>query len=173
MNANGSNRDGGRPGDGLTAAARVRSRGPEFSASFLALQDAVRVACASRTKWEEKIVTGIQTVLEFAASDPAAARALTIQARRRDAEEADRQAQVLSYFTDLLEDLTPAETRFPVSTDQGIVDSVATIIRGHLLAGTEKQLPELAPELVYVALLRFTGLAGARHWAESSLPSRA
>jgi hypothetical protein len=120
-----------------------------------------------------KVVAGIQTVLEFAAADPATARALTIQARRADPEEADRQDQVLSYFTELLGEIAPAEVRFAVSTDQGIVESVATIVRGNLLAGTEKQLPELAPELVYVALLRHTGFAEARRWAESSAPLHA
>ena len=173
MSASGSDGDGRRPGAGLTAAARVRSKGPDFSPSFRALQEAVRVACAPRTRWEEKLVAVIEAVLEFAATDPAAARALTIQARRGDPEMADRQDQVLSYFTELLAKIAPAETPLGGAGDPGIVDTGAAIVPRPRHARTEKQLPELAPELVYVALLRYTGLAEARRWAESAALSRA
>jgi hypothetical protein len=168
LKRNGSNGDSPPPGGGLSAAARVRTRAPDFSASFLALKDVVRNACAAETEWQARIAVGLRAVLEFAASDPAAARALTIQARRGDPKEADRQDQVLAYFAELLSEIAPAETRFAVSTDQGIVDSVATIVRGHLLGRTEDQLPGLAPELVYVALLRYTGFTEARRWASAT-----
>jgi hypothetical protein len=41
------------------------------------------------------------------------------------------------------------------------------VVRGHLLSGTADQLPSLAPELVYLALMPYTGLAEARRWTES------
>jgi hypothetical protein len=42
------------------------------------------------------------------------------------------------------------------------------VVRGHLLAGTEDQLPEVAPDLVYLALLPYLGLEGTKRWVESA-----
>jgi hypothetical protein len=41
------------------------------------------------------------------------------------------------------------------------------VVRGHLLAGSTDLLPGLSGELVYMALMPYAGLAGARRWAES------
>jgi hypothetical protein len=153
---------------GLGDAARVRTAGPDFSVSLRALQDAVRRACAAETQWQARIVVGLRAVLEFAAADPAAARALTIQARNSNSDVADNQDGVIAYFVELLGELTPAEKVVAVSTDQGVVDSIATIIRGHLLAGTAPQLPGAVPDLVYLTLLPYTGLTEARRWASSA-----
>jgi hypothetical protein len=159
---------GGGGRGGLTAAARVRIAGPDFTTSFLALQNAVRSACVPRTEWQARIVLGLRAVLEFAAADPTAARSLTIQARNGDPAAPDRQDEVLAYFAELLDEVTPAEKLVAVSTDKGIVDSIATIVRGQLLAGSADQLPAALPDLVYLALLPYTGLAEARRWASAA-----
>lgn len=169
MKASGSSGASPPEGDGLTAAARVRTAGPDFSTSFSALQDAVRRACAAETQWQTRVVVGLRAVLEYAAADPAGARALTIQARRGNPAEADRQDQAIAYFAALLGEVTPEDKVVAVSrTDEGLVDSIATVVRAHLIAGMAEHLPGLLPDLIYLALMPYTGLAEARRWASAS-----
>lgn len=168
MKASGSSSDSPHQGGGPAAATRVRTSGPDFSASFLALRDAVRKTCAAETQWQARIVVGLRAVLEFAAADPAAARALTIQARNGTPDAAANQDEVIAYFTEWLGEMTPAEKVVAVSTDRGAVDSIATIVRGHLLAGSAEQLPAALPDLAYLVLMPYTGLAEARRWASSA-----
>lgn len=168
MKASGSRGASPRQGGGLTAATRVRTSGPDFSANFLALQDVVRKTCAAETQWQARIVVGLRAVLEFAAADPAAARALTIQARNGNSAAAGNQDEVIAYFVELLGELTPAQKVVAVSTDRGVVESIATIVRGQLLAGSAEQLPAALADLVYLMLLPYTGLAEARRWASAA-----
>ena len=125
-------------------------------------------ACRRHVKWEAKVVAGIDATLEFAAASPAKATALTVSARRPAFGERNPEQVVLAHFAALLEEVTPAERPLPVSTDKSIVASIAAVVRGHLLAGTEDQLPEVAPDLVYLALLPYLGLEGTKRWVESA-----
>jgi hypothetical protein len=169
VKASGSSGASPPQGDGLTAAARVRTAGPEFSTSFGALRDAVRRACAAETQWQARVVVGLRAVLEFAAANPAGACALTIQARRGNPAEPDRQDEVIAYFAAVLGEVTPEDKLVAIPrTDEGLVDSIATVVRAHLIAGMAEQLPGLVPDLVYLALMPYTGLAEARRWASAS-----
>lgn len=170
MKASGSSGANPPQGDGLTAAARVRTAGPDFSTSFSALQGAVRRACAAETEWEARVVVGLRAALEYTAADPAGAGALTIQARRGDPAQPDHEDEVIAYFTALLDDVTPDDRVVSLSrTDQGLIDSIAMVVRAHLIAGMAEQLPGLVPDLVYLTLMPYTGLVEARRWA-SALP---
>lgn len=170
MIASGANGGGGRERglSGISAAARVRASGEDFSASFHELQQLVQDSCRRQVKWEAKVVAGIDAVLEFAAASPSKALALTVNARRPAFGERNPEQVVLAHFAGLLDELTPAERPLPVSTDKSIVESIAAVVRGHLLAGTEDQLPEVAPDLVYLALLPYLGLEGTKRWVESA-----
>jgi hypothetical protein len=167
-----------RPRDGArhygrtrpSAAARVRAEGEDFTASFIKLQDAVRDACTAETQWEARIVAGIKAALAFVAAEPGKAKALTLKARLPGPGERDNEREVIAYFAGLLHEVAPAEKRFPVSTDEGIVEAVATVIRGHLLGGTADQLPAIAPDLVYLALMPYLGLAATRRWVDTISP---
>jgi hypothetical protein len=130
----------------------------------------VRDACIAETAWEARVVAGINAALAFVAAEPAKAEALTIKARRHGPGDRDHAREVIDYFAGLLGEVAPAEKRFPVSTDEGIVEAMATVVRGHLLGGTADQLPAVAPDLVYLALMPYLGLAGTRRWVESISP---
>ena len=73
---------------------------------------------------------------------------------------------MIAYFARLLTGVAPIEKRYPITTDEGTIEAIALVARGHLLAGTVDELPSLAPEFVYLALLPYTGLAEARRWTE-------
>ena len=91
------------------------------------------------------MVAGVRAVLEFAAADPQAAHALTVEARRRATGEVDLEQEAISYFAGLLREVVRVERRFTLSTEEALVESIATIIRGHLQLGTADQLPGMAP----------------------------
>jgi hypothetical protein len=159
---------------GVSAAARVRASGEDFSASFLELQEAVREACGRQVRWEEKVVAGIHAAFDFAAANPARATALTLNARRPSFGDRNPAEQVvIDHFVDLLGEVTSTQRRLPVSTDRSIVESIFAIVRGHLIADTPDRLPEVAPDAIYLALMPYLGFEGARRWAEPTRSIRA
>jgi hypothetical protein len=161
--------DGRRDQDpGLSDAARARAPTEDFSTSLAELQEAVRTACSRHFEWEAKVVAGIRAVLGFAAAKPAKAHALTIAARRRSTAGGGREHEVIAYFAELLGEGAPARDGDSASpTEEILVEAIATVIRGHLLSERYERLPRLAPDLVYLTLVPYVGIAGARHWAES------
>jgi hypothetical protein len=169
VKASGVDSDGG-PTAGAGAPVRWRPPAASFLTSFVALQDAVSTACGEQAEWQAKVAAGIRAALEFAAADPAAVHALTIDARRQAPDDGNRAEEVVRYFAGMLGNVAPAERRFPISTDEGTIEAIAMVIRGQLLSGTTDELPELAPDLTYLALMPYMGLAEARRRTEA-LPS--
>ena len=177
MQASGTGEASPRRGSGRSAAALVRSAGPGFDAGFAALRTAVARACMGASRWEARVVMGLRAGLEFAAADPEAARALTIQARRsiphaaaegRGLSRASRDQEVIAHFTEQLERVTPEEKLVSVGSARGVVDAAATLVRGSLLAGRSSELPAALPGLVYLALLPYKGHDEAAGWATLS-----
>jgi hypothetical protein len=175
VTAKGASASGGSEGGQArtSAIARHRNAGEDFSASFHELQDEVRGACRRQSRWEAKIVAGVRATLDFAAANPAKATALTLDARRPSFGESNPEQVVIAHFVALLGKVAPAERRFPVATDQSIVESVAALIRGHLLRGSEDQLPNSVPDIVYLALMPYLELPEVARWTETILPDRA
>jgi hypothetical protein len=125
----------------------------------------VATACAGEERWEAKVVAAVLAVLEFAANDPQGAHAVTIDARRRSSGEVDLEQEAVVYFAGLLRDVVEADRRFAISTEEAVVESIATVVRGHLQMGTAAELPGLAPDLVYLTLMPYLGITEAREWA--------
>src|SRR5262249_3630250 len=103
-------------------------------------------------------------------ADPTAMRRLTVWAGAMATRESDPEGEVLAYFGGRLGDVAPAETLIPISTTEGIVETIAILIRGYLQANTIEKLAELGPELVCLALMPYLGLEGARKWAATFSP---
>jgi hypothetical protein len=150
---------------GVTVEEIARRGAAEFEPSFAALKAAVDRACARESQWEARIVAGIGAVMEFTVEDLAAARALTVCAGALASDGRDLEGELLAYFDERLEQVAPGEMLFPISSTESIVETSAILIRGHLLAGTVERLPALGPELVYLTLMPYLGLGGARKWA--------
>jgi hypothetical protein len=69
---------------------------------------------------------------------------------------------------DLLDGVSPARRPLPVATNRSVVEAIATLIRGHLLEGSEDRLPAAAPDLVYLTLLPYLGSAETKSWTEAA-----
>ncbi len=151
----------------ISNAARVRAEGEDFERSFEELRDRVELACDGHREWEAKVVAAIRAVVDFTIASPAKALALTVEARRPGSDDRQRADEVIAYFAERLADVAPREQRAPVSSDAAIVESMAMIVRGHLLSHTVEQLTEAAPDLVYLALVPYLGLAETRAWARA------
>jgi hypothetical protein len=158
----------GQPAAGESAAAAARRGRARFLPSFVSLKDEVTMACAGQECWEAQVVAAIQAVLEFAALDPEGAHALTVDARRRSSKEVDLEREAIDYFAALLRRVVTVEKRFAISNEEAIIESIATIVRGHLVLGTAATLPDLAPDLVYITLMPYLENAEARRWAAVS-----
>jgi hypothetical protein len=137
---------------GATVAASHREAG-DFAEIIERLQDAVRAACAGQTEWQAKIGRGVQAVLDFIARDPVAGRELTDRGEGQGGQ-ADA---VIAYFSELLGRAAPGGRPYGVSTDQAIVESLAGVVRAHLRAGTTDRLPGMAPGLILLTLLPYSG----------------
>jgi hypothetical protein len=155
---------------GLSAAARTRLSGEDFATSFARLRHVIDRSCARHSRWQAQIAGGIQATLDFAVACPASARALTIQARGDDRDGAQSEEAVLAYFTERLAKVTPAQEVMPIRTEAAIVESIATIVRGHLRRDSTDELSDVAPDLIYLALVPYAGVEQARHWTELFLP---
>jgi hypothetical protein len=157
---------GGRKARREAAPAPIgrRAQGESFAASFEQLQREVREACGREEAWEARVVAGVRAALEFAAAHPGETRALTIEAGAADAS-VDRQDKVITYFTRLLGESAPSEKLFPIAADRAMVASIAMIIRSHLVSGSVRRLPDLAPDLAYMILMPYAGQASARREA--------
>jgi hypothetical protein len=154
---------GGRKSRREAAPAPIgrRAQGESFSDSFDQLQREVREACGRERAWEARVVAGVRAALEFAAAHPGEARALTIEAGAADVA-VDRQDDVIAYFTMLLRQAAPPQKLFPIAADRAMVASIAMVVRSHLVSGSVKQLPDLAPDLAYMILMPYAGGAASR-----------
>jgi hypothetical protein len=148
-----------------SAASRVRESGEDFSASFEQLRGLVRTACEEEVEWQLKVIAGIRAMTGFVADHPGKAEALTIKARRGKAGR-ELERGLIGHFADALAEAAPSPQRLDVSTDRAIVEAIATIVRGHLLAGTPERLPDNTPDLVFLALMPYQGLSQSRRWVE-------
>ena len=150
---------------GVTAEEIARRGDAEFEPSFEALKEAVDRACAAQAPWEAAIVAGVRAVVEFAIDDTASARALTVCAGALGPEGTDLEAEIVAYFAERLERAVPVEMLHSISSAEGIVETAAMVIRGNLLSGNVDLLPALGPDLVYLTLMPYLGLDGAKRWA--------
>jgi hypothetical protein len=147
-------------------AMRRRGR-PDFQVSFSALEEAVRLACEPHVQWEAGVVAGIQAALHFAGEKPEMVHVLIVQGRRERTDRGDREREVIAHFAALLADAAPPEIRNSVTTGEAVIAAIATIVRGHLQAGTERQLTMRSPDVVYLALMPYLGIDGARRWSDT------
>jgi hypothetical protein len=161
------NGDGGKRYGQDTPAAIARRGSAEFLPSFAALQEAVRRACSMEAEWEARVAAAIRAALEFAAAEPVMAHALIVQGRRERSGDQSREQEVVAYFAGQLREVAAVRMRVPISTEEGIIEAIAAVARGHLQAADRRQLLAAIPNLVYLTLVPYVGLDSARHWSDS------
>lgn len=147
------------------AVLEVERDGPDFKGSLAQLHSAVSGGWGSEGEWAARFAASIRAALAFAVANPAAARTLTIHSRGTETNEYD---SMIAELSARLGHITPDDLRPTASTDQAVVNSIASVVGEHLRAGRVDRLDEVAPDLVYLALLPYVGFDEARRWAASA-----
>ena len=136
-----------------------------FEAAVAAFEAEVLASCAPELEWPARIAAGIRAALAFAAANPEAARALTIDSRADESEEADDYLEMIGRFADLLGRDAPQGQRLPASSDRAVVSAIATIVSSHLRAGTIDRLLSGDTDMVFLVLLPYVGFNEASRWS--------
>lgn len=139
-----------------------------FESAIAEMESAVVAACAAHTEWPARIAAGINAAIEFAISNPAAARTLAIDSRAVEPREGSVYPEMIQRLATLLGTGAPRAERLPASSDESIVWVIAAIVSCHVRAGTVDSLGDGDPDLVFLALLPYVGFAEACRW--SSVP---
>ncbi len=147
------------------AVIDVERGAPDFEGSLEQLHSAVSGGWGSEGEWPARFAASIRAALAFAIANPAAGRALTINSRGAGTDEYD---SLISSFSTRLCHNTPEDRRPTASTDHAVVNSIASVVGEHLRADRVDRLDEVAPDLVYLALLPYVGFDEARRCAESA-----
>jgi hypothetical protein len=151
----------------IAAAPAPEARADDFSMSLEELQVAVARGCAASSgPWAGRLAAGIRAALTFAAANPAAARAL-IDARAAEPGVDDDYDELIERFSEQLRDCAPPDRRVPPSSEEAVVANIAGVVSGCLHSGSAERLDEMAPYLVYLALLPYVGFDEAWRWSET------
>jgi hypothetical protein len=147
--------------DDTERAAGSEVNRDEFSLSLEQLQVAVARSCADGGPWADRFAGGVRAALAFAVANPTAARAL-LDSRIADPESARDHRDLIDHFSSQLRDCVPPDGRLAPASDEALLASIAGVVSGYLHSGGVDALDEVAPHLVYLALLPYVGFHEAR-----------
>lgn len=108
--------------------------------------------------WGELVRTGLERMLGALAEDPDASRVLFVEMLGAGPATCERQRTALALFTSLIErgrSDSPKAEQLPTQTSEAIVGGIASILHRRALEGRVAELPSLAPDLTYFALLPY------------------
>jgi hypothetical protein len=115
-----------------------------------------------------QVAAGLRAALDFAAAEPAAARALTSDALAAGRAGFSRYERMLTHFGERLlsgRDLRSEGERLPEIVEKAMVGGLATLVALRLDRGSEAELPGLAAEAIQFVLTPYLGAEEARRLA--------
>jgi hypothetical protein len=139
-----------------------------FDNAFARLRANTVEACAGDAEWPARIAAAVAAVLEFAVSEPAAIRVLTLDALLDRGDEGRRYRELIESFAELLRAEAPRDARQPALTEYAIVGGIGSVIVNHILAGTLEELQGEAPQLVEFVLQPYLDFAKVARQRRSS-----
>lgn len=144
----------------------------EFSGAVGRLQVAVLESCRQQREWPARVAVAIGAAVDFAVSEPAEVRVLTIDALVQRPDGGRRYVRMIEHFAELLRSVTPPDRRRPASTELALIGGLATTIAHHLRLDTLTEMTETVSELVEFTLLPYLGHEEAGRWAEWTAANR-
>jgi AcrR family transcriptional regulator len=125
-------------------------------------------ACNAASEWPFKVRSVVEATLDYAAAEPAQVGLLTLDALSTNVDMAqqvlassDHLAALLSRGRALSED----GATLPELVEKSVVGALTAIISGRIAGGEAERLPELAPQLVELALTPYVGAGEAKRVA--------
>jgi AcrR family transcriptional regulator len=120
----------------------------------------VRAAYEEGDTWRERMAAGVRTLLDLLASRPALARFCVIEILAAGPRAIARRDEVLSGFSEFIapgRGDAPEGVRIPEFTAQAVIGAVYSLVYDEIFHGRVRELPEKAPEFVYVTLAPYVG----------------
>ncbi len=109
----------------------------------------------------DRLRFGLETLLNFTATEPDAARTLIVEARAASVEAVMRRDQLLDYFAECIDaqvqELLPNAPSYSSITPAGIVGGVEALLYSRLNKGECDDLGSLLPSMMYFLILPFEG----------------
>jgi AcrR family transcriptional regulator len=110
--------------------------------------------------WIERLRGGIRSLLRYLARNPVAVRVGIVEgfgAGPRAREQYQRAVSAFFPFLDAGREVIDHPERVPGETARVIVGGISALIFNEAAAGSAKRLPELLPEMIYLAVVPFKG----------------
>jgi AcrR family transcriptional regulator len=133
-----------------------------FDTTASRLRDRVAAAAdKGGDSWRDRLRFGMETLLNFTATEPDAARALIVEARAASADAVMRRDNLLDYFASCIDaqvqELLPDAPSYSSITSAGIVGGVEALLYSRLNKGEYDDLDSLLPSMMYFLVLPFEG----------------
>lgn len=119
---------------------------------------AVEEACERTSSDEDKIVAGIEALLEFIAANPASSRMFMVEAISATPSSARLYEAGVGQFVELLRKSAPAEADLPETIEESLVGGVAWILQQQIRRGEAEKATELLGELSQFVLSPYLGV---------------
>lgn len=110
--------------------------------------------------WAARARAALESMLAFMAAEPAFARMCMVEPLAAGPAALERYLSAVNLISAMLDEGRREGDRIeraPASLAKGIVSGAAEVIRAQILAGRTERLPELLPDLLYVALAPYLG----------------
>lgn len=145
-----------------------------FDATAGRLRDRVDAAVVKGgDNLRDRLRFGLETLLNFAVTDPDAARTLIVEARAASAEAVMRRDELLDHFAACIDtqvrELLPDIRSYSAITAAGIVGGVESLLYSRLCKGEFDNLDALLPSMMYFLVLPFEGHEAASEELEVAL----
>ncbi|MEX0620092.1 MAG: TetR/AcrR family transcriptional regulator [Solirubrobacterales bacterium] len=114
--------------------------------------------------WIERVRGGIRSLLRYLTQNPVAVRVGIIEGFGAGARARDRYQQAVSAFFPFLDAARQKiknPERVPAQTSRVIVGGISALIFNEALAGNGKDLPQLLPQMMFLAVVPFMGYEAA------------
>ncbi len=125
-------------------------------------------ACNAASEWPSKVKSVIEAALDYAAAEPAQVGLLTLDALSADVEMAQQVLTSTDHLAALLSRgraLSEEAGTLPELTEKSVIGALTAIVSSRIANGEAECLPELAPQLVELALTPYVGAAEAKRVA--------
>ncbi len=133
-----------------------------FDATAARLRNRVREASREGGDcWRARLRLGLKAMLDFAAEEPDAARALVVEARAGSPAAVRRRDDMLDYYAGRIDgngrELLPDPPIHSAITAAGIIGGIESVLYARLNKGEVDDLDSLLPSLMYFVVLLYEG----------------
>lgn len=140
------------------------------------LVDTVAASYAKAGSWPEGVAAGLAAFLDTLAAEPSFARMCIVEVLAAGPEAVKRRDAVMGSFASYIAEgarQPNAGEATPPATAEAIVGAIHGVVQSRILQDRTKELPSLAPDLLYLVLSAYLGRAEAQRQLDRLMPAGA